>query len=347
MRDVILAIAVLLAAQTRGAAADPDGFGVGKKVLPKPNAVVTLGEETIDSDRFSAPWVIQDSREGRLLVGDRRAGWVEQSQVVALADAPAYYAQFINSKQHKSNEHKAWASYYRAVALQDRGDLEGALADYDEALRLDPSRAAAYLGRGIAWQRKKDYDKAIADFNEALRRDPSYRLEADTQLAGAYENRGGARAEKNDWDQAIADFSEAIRLNPNDAGPLNYRGWVWTKKKEYDKAIADYDQAVRLNPADCSALNNAAWLKATCPQQRFRNGREAIELATKANSYLGGEYFAWLDTLAAAHAEAGDFDSAVAVQNKAIEMNPDDKEFVEGARQRLALYQDHKPYREE
>ena len=139
----------------------------------------------------------------------------------------------------------------------------------------------------------------------------------------------------------------AIRLDPSAVAANGNRGWLWTKKQEFDKAAADYDEAIRLDPDDCSALNNAAWLKATCPDERFRNGREAVELATKANSLLGGEYFAWLDTLAAAHAEAGDFDAAIKVQNKAIEMNPKDEEFVAAAKQRLALYQDHKPYREE
>jgi tetratricopeptide (TPR) repeat protein len=346
MRALTLVIAVLLAGEIQATAADPVRFRPGSKVLPKPNAVVTMGDKTVDSDRFSVPWVVQDLDGERLLVGDDRKGWVEQSQLVALGDAPDYYAQFINSKQRKSKQHKAWACYYRAAALQARGDMDGAIADYDEAIALDSSRAPAYIARGTAWDGKKDYDKAIADYDEAIRLDPTYPA-VDDKLARAHEGRGRVWVEKNDYDQAIADFGEAIRLDPSAVAAYGNRGWAWTKKKVFDKAVADYDEAVRLDPDDCSALNNAAWLKATCPEERFRNGREAVELATKANNLLGGEYFAWLDTLAAAHAEAGDFESAIKVQNKAIESNPKDTQFVEGAKQRLALYQDHKAYREE
>ena len=62
--------------------------------------------------------------------------------------------------------------------------LEIAIADYNEAIQLDPGSALAYNGRGIAWRDKKDYDKAIADYNEAIRLDPGY--------AFAYYNRGVA-----------------------------------------------------------------------------------------------------------------------------------------------------------
>ncbi|HEX4144572.1 MAG TPA: tetratricopeptide repeat protein [Pirellulales bacterium] len=344
MRAVPLAIAVLLAAASQAVAAAP--LRPGSKVLPKPNAIVIMDNETIDSDRFAVPWLVQGSDGERLLVGDDRKGWVEQSQVVSLADAAAYYTQFINSKQRKSKPHKAWACYCRAAALQARGDLDAAIADYDEAIALDSSRAPPYVARGSAWESKKDYDKAITDYGQALRLDPAY-PRVDEKLAWAHAERGRVCADKNNYDQAIADFSEAIRLEPAAVVAYANRGWAWTKKKEFEKAIADYNEAIRLDPLGCSALNNAAWLKATCPEQRFRNGREAVALATKACGLLQGEYFAWLDTLAAAHAEAGDFEHAIKAQNRAIELNPDDAEFVEGAKQRLALYQDHKPYRDE
>jgi tetratricopeptide (TPR) repeat protein len=346
MRALILAIAVLLAASARLAAAEPARFGEGERVLPKPGAQVTDGDETIDSDRFSVPWIIQAVEGERLLVGDNRKGWVERSQVVLLKDAPVYYAQFINSKQFKSKQHKAWACYYRAVAWQEGGDLISAIAGYDEAIGLDSNRASAYVARGSAWEAKQDNDKAIADFREALRLDPSHPLAHD-ELAAALEARGRARADGNQYDLAIADLSEAIRIAPNEKRLLNYRGWAWTKKKDFAKAMADYEEAIRCDPEDRSSLNNAAWLKATCPDQRFRNGRQAVELATKANDFLVEDSFAWLDTLAAAHAEAGDFDAAVRIQAQAIEMNPKDEEFVKGAKERLALYENHKPYRED
>ncbi len=72
----------------------------------------------------------------------------------------------------------------RGNAWSDKKDYDKAIADYNEAIRLDPGYALAYNSRGNAWSAKKDYDKAIADHNEAIRLDPGY--------AHAYCNRGVA-----------------------------------------------------------------------------------------------------------------------------------------------------------
>ena len=122
---------------------------------------------------------------------------------------------------------------------------------------------------------------------------------------------------------------------------------LWQHKKEYDKAAADYEQAIKTSPRYATAYNNLAWLKATCPVDRLRNGEQAVKLAIAAC-----ELSEWKDpnicgTLAGAYAEAGDFDAAVKYETKAIEMNPTDAEYVTPAKERLILYGDHKPYREE
>jgi tetratricopeptide (TPR) repeat protein len=185
---------------------------------------------------------------------------------------------------------------------------------------------------------KKDFDRAIADYTLAIRLDPND--------AAAHIGRGAAWFDKKEYDKAIADYSRAIDLDPND--PLAYfgRGLTWSIRKNYDRAIADYRQAIRLKPNLAFAYNNAVWLMATCPDERFRNGRKAVELATKANELTSWTDFGSLDTLAAAYAEAGDFESAIKYQTKAIELNPTAAEFVEGEKKRLELYKGHKPYRE-
>ena len=49
------------------------------------------------------------------------------------------------------------------------------MADYGEAIRIDPQYAIAYYNRGISWYDKKDYDKAIADYTDAIRSNPRLR----------------------------------------------------------------------------------------------------------------------------------------------------------------------------
>ena len=100
----------------------------------------------------------------------------------------------------------AIAYYSRGLAYYDKGDDDRAIAEYNEAIRLDPKFAQAYSSRGLAYDHKGDLGHADPDYNEAIRLDPKY--------AQAYFNRGNAYYQKGDDDRAIADYSEAIRLDP-------------------------------------------------------------------------------------------------------------------------------------
>jgi tetratricopeptide (TPR) repeat protein len=84
----------------------------------------------------------------------------------------------------------------RGLAYVKRGDYAGAVADFDEAIRLNPQFSFAYNSRGYAYAMKGDFDRAIADYNEAIRLDPRYGL--------ALLNRGLAYFTKHDYDRAIA-----------------------------------------------------------------------------------------------------------------------------------------------
>ena len=65
----------------------------------------------------------------------------------------------------------------RGNCLHGKGDNDRAIADYTEAIRLDPKYANAYNNRGVSLQADKgDYDRAIADYNEAIRLDPKRRM---------------------------------------------------------------------------------------------------------------------------------------------------------------------------
>src|SRR5690349_596389 len=117
----------------------------------------------------------------------------------------------------KSETGRRLAAAYciRGHENNEKRELDAALADLDEAIRLDPTYACSYNNRGRTYGFKGDYDRAIADYNEALKLNPN--------MAIAYNNRGDAYFHKRELDRAIADFSMAVQVAPNYAHAYGYR----------------------------------------------------------------------------------------------------------------------------
>ena len=93
----------------------------------------------------------------------------------------------------------------RGTAWEDKGDLDRALADLSEAIRLDPRHADSYINRGVVWRTKKELDRAITDFNESIR---------VSRSALGYYNRGAAYEVMRDYSRAMQDYDEALRIQP-------------------------------------------------------------------------------------------------------------------------------------
>ena len=190
----------------------------------------------------------------------------------------------------------------------------------------------------IAWLQKNDLDNAIKDFTKVI--------ELASESASVYMARGTAWRLKGDMDNAIKDFTDAIRLQPKSTEAYLSRGTLRSEKGDLDDGIRDLTEAIQLDPNSPLACNNLAWILATCPNDKFRNGDKAVEYAK-----CGCEATEWkdakcLDTLAAAYAEAGDFQEAIKWQEKAIEVT-DDEKATGNYRKALDLYKEGKPYRDE
>lgn len=132
--------------------------------------------------------------------------------------------------------------FNRAYTKQASGDPDGAIPDYDEAIRLNPRYYRAFYNRSIARLGKRDLEGALEDANEAIRLNP--------QSAGAYSVRGGVRDRRGDFAGAMEDYDKAIELHPQDPSAYNNRAEGYFAAGKYELALSDFQQANGIRPAE-------------------------------------------------------------------------------------------------
>ena len=137
----------------------------------------------------------------------------------------------------------AETKYNSGVDKYGKKDLDGALADFNEAIRLDPNLAVAYMNRGVVYASKSDFDNAIADETKAL----DLKLAKSEDQATAYANRAIAYLAKQDPDKALADADAAVTANGNNAKAYLIRGTIRSAKSDTEGAIADFKKVVELD----------------------------------------------------------------------------------------------------
>jgi tetratricopeptide (TPR) repeat protein len=129
----------------------------------------------------------------------------------------------------------------RVVALQNEA-FDQAIAEFTEAIRLDPKNTDAYYGRASCFASKEDYEKAAVDYSQIIK--------INARDATAYGGRGAAYDDMGEDDKALADFNKAIQLNPKDNHIYYNRALLYARRNDHDKAIADFSEAIRLDPND-------------------------------------------------------------------------------------------------
>jgi tetratricopeptide (TPR) repeat protein len=150
-----------------------------------------------------------------------------------------------------SSAELARAFYQRAMVSTRTGNFDAAMADSNEAVRLDPNNVNARALRAASYAGKGDYDRALTDLKEARRLDAKSFLTAN--VFGFYYNA------KGEYDRALTELNEAIRLNPNGMYAYKNRGISYEHKGEHDKALADFRKALSFDPEGKERVGREAW----------------------------------------------------------------------------------------
>jgi Tfp pilus assembly protein PilF len=193
-----------------------------------------------------------------------------------------------------------------AQDLLEKGDVAGAKRNVDAVLQRDPTFWPALYVRAQIYSHEGHYDLALKDCNEALRQDRS--------------------------------VVEAALLRAN----------INARLGKYAEALKEFDYLTSLHPRNVTlarVLSDRAWFRATCPNASFRNGQQAVKDAKAACSIMIWKDEHMIDTLAAAYAETGDFNSAVQYAAQALAMKGISPDSTKLFQQHLALFQQRKPIR--
>ena len=240
----------------------------------------------------------------------------------------------------KSDPKYAHAYNNLGLALAMQGKIDESISEFQKAVELDGEYAAAEGNLGHALEEKDRFDEAIEHLMRAIAIGPD--------SAEVEKNLGLALAEKGQVDDSIPHFNRAIALSPHMAEAYAYLGTAMVMKGKRAEARTEWRIALQSEPNNVRVLNDLSWLLSTAPESELRGGAEAVKLASHGVELTHQQDPMLLGTLAAAYAEAGDFNQAVTTEERAagFARNHGNLQLAALLESRLALFQQHKAIRQ-
>jgi len=261
--------------------------------------------------------------------------------------------------------------YGIALAKQDRND--DARAQYQAVLKFNPDSAAAHNDLAKLFHLERNLDAAVAEYSRAAELDPNLAaahnnlgviyLQQGKAAAGADELRAALRLEPDSpetqynlmlalnecgqWAGAAALGEKLAKSRPNDANAAAQWGRALARQKKTKDALSTYAHALLLDQNLPDALNGMAWILSTDQHPEFRNGPEAVRMAQRACDLSGGTNAEYLLTLAAAQAEAGNFqDGMITVKKASVTVDKKQQpELAVKCKQLIELLSSNRPLR--
>ncbi len=269
--------------------------------------------------------------------------------------APAHV--FIGADLAKLKNYPEAAAHYRAALaldpqsatalnnlariLHSQGRLDEAIEDYSRALKIDPELAEARNNLGVLLLQKGRVEEAVPQLRQALRVNPG---DPQTQY-----NLAMALTQLQQWSEASQLFSKLAPANPKDANLYCQFALALRHTGKTREAMSAYAHALLLQPDFPQALEQLAWILSTDSHAEFRNGTQAVAMAERACELTGRKDAEKLKTLAAAYAEAGRFQDAVAAAQNAVDIasHAGQRDLAAKFQRVLESLKEEKPWREE
>ena len=214
-------------------------------------ALASFENATTFNDEFAPAFGEKSGILG--LLGRFKEALIEIDRAIDLEpnNANHYFSKAIALKSLKRID-EAIAAYSKAIEInpraaffnnrgfhyRDKGEIELALADFNQAIDISPNYAEAYYNRGFYYRSKGEMELALADFNKVIEIDPNN--------ASAYVNRGTLYDPSEEIELALADFNKAIDINPNQDSAYFILGFVYYQQGDKETAITNFQKAQQL-----------------------------------------------------------------------------------------------------
>ena len=294
-------------------------------------AVFTWRQSTIYAD-IEALWRTTIARNPGCWMAHNNLGIV-LSQKGEIDEAIAHYRKTLEMSPDFAD-----ADYNLGNALLQKGEIDAAIVHCQRAVTIQPNDPEAQIALGNALLQKGLIDESIVHYQKALAIRPYY--------VTAHYNLSSAFLKKGEIDEAILHCRAVLSTQPEHADAHTILANAFLQKGEIGNAIEQYKKTLEIVPRSVPALNNLAWILATYSDPAFRDGTKALELAQRANEFSGRNNPIILRTLAASHANVGQFSTAVEVGQLALSLTDRQSPLASALQRELAGYQASEPYRE-
>jgi tetratricopeptide (TPR) repeat protein len=224
----------------------------------------------------------------------------------------------------------------QGVEYYKLGQIEKAIASYDQALHFKPDNHQAWNNRGVALYNLGQFEQAIASYDQAIQIKPDYHgawknrgialrdlgiyIDEDIREYGTWHNQSVALEKLGQFEEAISSFDKALRFKPDDHETWHNRGYALEKLGQFEQAISSYDKALHIKPDDYQVWHNRG--VALVDLGKFE---EAISSYDKAIQIKPDLHNTWHNRGYVLE-KLGKFEQAISSCDKALHFKPDNHE---------------------